>query len=197
MKLELWKTYETTTGKKVTFFKSVPAEFEDDPTRVYFYGYDKRGVKWCFADDGDILSADAEDLEYWTDDKQCVSEVSESSETLEVFTGLLKAGWVPRKTETEKWKLCRLTGTARGRTDPYGKGYNRFEDLMSAEGTKGLLLTSFSLKGWQKRHGFTYEQAAETLGVSRATYGRYVVNESVAPRWLELACKAVDAERAS
>ena len=197
MKLELWKTYQTTTGKKVTFYKSGLAEYSDDPTESYFYGYDKRGIKWTFGDDGEILCADAEDLEYWTADRNCVAEVTEISETLETFTALLKAGWVPRKTETEKWKLCRLTGTARGRTDPYGKGYNRFEDLMSAEGTKGLLLASFSLKGWQKRHGFTYEQAADTLGVSRATYGRYVVNEFAAPRWLELACKAVDAERAS
>lgn len=54
-------------------------------------------------------------------------------------------------------------------------------------------MTSFELRSWQSRHGYTYNTAAEALGMSRATYARYLSSAEVLPRWLALACAAIDA----
>lgn len=50
----------------------------------------------------------------------------------------------------------------------------------------------FSLRQWQSRHSYTYETAAQALGMSRATYARYL-KDPAPPRWLYLACIAIDA----
>ena len=52
----------------------------------------------------------------------------------------------------------------------------------------------FNLARWQAQHGFTYESAANALGVCRATYAKYIKMEREGkplPRLVELACKAV------
>ena len=49
-----------------------------------------------------------------------------------------------------------------------------------------------TLKNWQTRHSFTYNTAAAALGVNRATYARYLKRQAL-PRWLVLACMAIDA----
>ncbi|WP_428142366.1 helix-turn-helix domain-containing protein [Delftia acidovorans] len=49
------------------------------------------------------------------------------------------------------------------------------------------------LRAWQSRHGYTYNTAAEALGMSRATYARYLSSPEVLPRWFALACAAIDA----
>lgn len=54
-------------------------------------------------------------------------------------------------------------------------------------------MTSSSLRAWQSRHGYTYKTAAEALGMSRATYARYLSSAEALPRWLALACAAIDA----
>ena len=52
---------------------------------------------------------------------------------------------------------------------------------------------SFSLKDWQARHGYTYETAAQALGIGRTTYYEYLRRENPLPRTLVLACLAIDA----
>lgn len=54
-------------------------------------------------------------------------------------------------------------------------------------------MTTESLRDWQKRHGFTYDSAAQALGVSRATYAKYVAGKVSLNKMLALACAAVDA----
>lgn len=51
---------------------------------------------------------------------------------------------------------------------------------------------TFSLKAWQERHGFTYDTAAAALGMGRTTYYDYLKKPEL-PKWLILACKAIDA----
>lgn len=48
------------------------------------------------------------------------------------------------------------------------------------------------LRGWQKRMGFTYETAAEALGMSRSGYGSIVQGESPIDRKTSLACLAIE-----
>ena len=54
-------------------------------------------------------------------------------------------------------------------------------------------MTGAQLKTWQTRHGYTYDSAAQALGMSRATYARYLSRADTLPRWLALACAAIDA----
>lgn len=49
------------------------------------------------------------------------------------------------------------------------------------------------LKAWQARHSFTYDTAAEELGIGRTTYYDFLKREGELPRMLLLACRAVDA----
>ena len=62
---------------------------------------------------------------------------------------------------------------------------------MDATGKKNM--TSDDLRAWQARHGYTYNSAAAALGISRATYARYLAASGDLPRMLELACAAIDA----
>jgi transcriptional regulator with XRE-family HTH domain len=54
-------------------------------------------------------------------------------------------------------------------------------------------MVATDLRAWQERHGYTYASAADALGVSRATYARYLAAAGELPRMLALACAAVDA----
>ena len=54
-------------------------------------------------------------------------------------------------------------------------------------------MTYDGLRVWQIRHGYTYITAAQSLGMSRATYARYLASAAPLPRWLALACAAIDA----
>lgn len=49
------------------------------------------------------------------------------------------------------------------------------------------------LWAWQQRHGYTYDSAAAALGMARSTYHTYLQREGNLPRWLMLACRAIDA----
>ena len=49
------------------------------------------------------------------------------------------------------------------------------------------------LNAWQRRHGYTYDTAAQALGLSRATFARHLASPDALPRWLALACAAIDA----
>lgn len=48
------------------------------------------------------------------------------------------------------------------------------------------------LQDWQSRNGYTYSTAAQALGIGRTTYYEYL-RKLALPRWLVLACKAIDA----
>lgn len=50
-------------------------------------------------------------------------------------------------------------------------------------------MTSDDLRAWQKQMNLTYDGAAAALGVSRATYARYIQNG--APYSIGLACAAL------
>lgn len=52
-------------------------------------------------------------------------------------------------------------------------------------------MTPEDVKHWQKKMGFTYEAAADALGVNRATFGNYV--KRGAPLTVALACAALAA----
>lgn len=52
-------------------------------------------------------------------------------------------------------------------------------------------MTAADLRAWQDAMGLTQQQAAEALGVSWATYKRYLVGE--VPRSIGLACAALAA----
>ena len=52
-------------------------------------------------------------------------------------------------------------------------------------------MTSDDMKRWQQMMGFTYETAAATLGISRATYARYIKDGP--PKLVGLACAAIAA----
>ena len=65
--------------------------------------------------------------------------------------------------------------------------------------TPYLLVREFvvapSLEGfraWQKRMGFTYDTAAEALGMSRSRYGSIIQGESPIDRRTALACLAIE-----
>lgn len=47
------------------------------------------------------------------------------------------------------------------------------------------------LRHWQSEMGFTYDTAAEALGVSRRTYAAWVLGESKIPGTVPLACAAL------
>lgn len=51
-----------------------------------------------------------------------------------------------------------------------------------------------TLRAWQARHGFTYDTAAEALGVSRSTYRR-LLHKEVLPKLVQLAMKRIDDEK--
>lgn len=51
---------------------------------------------------------------------------------------------------------------------------------------------TFDLRAWQARHQFTYDTAAQALGMGRTTYYDYLKKPEL-PKWLVLACKAIDA----
>lgn len=51
---------------------------------------------------------------------------------------------------------------------------------------------SFNLREWQARHMYTYDTAAQALGIGRTTYYDYLKKPDL-PKWLVLACKAIDA----
>ncbi len=55
-------------------------------------------------------------------------------------------------------------------------------------------MTSENLAAWQKQMSYTYESAAKALGISRATYGRYL--KDGAPLYIGLACAALTARLA-
>ena len=54
-------------------------------------------------------------------------------------------------------------------------------------------MTANDLRAWQVRHGYTYNTAAEALGMGRTTFAEYLKREGQLPRWLALACAAIDA----
>lgn len=49
------------------------------------------------------------------------------------------------------------------------------------------------LRAWQKAHGYTYDTAAEALGIGRRTYADYLKRDGDLPLWLALACAALAA----
>lgn len=53
-------------------------------------------------------------------------------------------------------------------------------------------MVAADLREWQVRHDYTYASAADALGVSRATYARYLAANGELPRMLALACAAID-----
>lgn len=52
-------------------------------------------------------------------------------------------------------------------------------------------MTPQELRAWQARMGYTQQQASDALGISRATYNRYLAHG--AGRMVALACAAVEA----
>ena len=53
-------------------------------------------------------------------------------------------------------------------------------------------MTNADFLAWHKRHCYTYETGAAALGLSRATYARYLKDHEP-PQWLALACAAIEA----
>ena len=53
-------------------------------------------------------------------------------------------------------------------------------------------MTSADFQAWHRRMGYTYEAGAAVLGVSRATYARYL-RDPEPPLWLAWACAAIEA----
>lgn len=51
-----------------------------------------------------------------------------------------------------------------------------------------------TLRAWSARNGFTYNTAAEALGVSRSTYRRLLHKETL-PKLVQLAMKRIDDEK--
>lgn len=54
-------------------------------------------------------------------------------------------------------------------------------------------MTPEDLRAWQAHMGYTYETAAQALGVSRSGYAKLVLGQSVIDRRTALACAAVAA----
>ncbi|KAF3997530.1 helix-turn-helix transcriptional regulator [Glaciimonas immobilis] len=55
-------------------------------------------------------------------------------------------------------------------------------------------MTSDDLRAWQSAMQFTYDSAADALGVSRATYANYINDHTRIPKMLGLACAALCAK---
>ena len=55
-------------------------------------------------------------------------------------------------------------------------------------------MTPDQLKSWRLRLGLTQEQAAEALGVTRSGVQHWEYGRREIPRYIELACKAVEAD---
>lgn len=49
----------------------------------------------------------------------------------------------------------------------------------------------FDLRAWHKRNRHSYGTAAEALGMGKTAYGNYLKKTEL-PKWLILACKALD-----
>ncbi len=54
-------------------------------------------------------------------------------------------------------------------------------------------MTPAELRAWQAQLGYTYDTAATALGVSRATYARWLAGPGDVPRTTALACAALAA----
>ncbi|WEE79450.1 hypothetical protein LZ683_08855 [Comamonas testosteroni] len=54
-------------------------------------------------------------------------------------------------------------------------------------------MTANDLRAWQQRLGYTYDSAAAELGMGRRTYADYLKRDGELPRWLALACAALEA----
>lgn len=54
-------------------------------------------------------------------------------------------------------------------------------------------MTPAELRAWQANLGHTYDTAAAALGVSRATYARWLAGPGDVPRLTALACAALAA----
>lgn len=51
-----------------------------------------------------------------------------------------------------------------------------------------------NLRTWQDRHGFTYDTAADALGISRRTYARYLKRTEL-PKLVLLAMERIDEQK--
>lgn len=51
-----------------------------------------------------------------------------------------------------------------------------------------------TLRQWSARHGFTYDTAAQALGISRSTYRR-LLHKAELPKLVQLAMKRIDDEK--
>ena len=54
-------------------------------------------------------------------------------------------------------------------------------------------MTSDDLRAWQAAMGYTYDTAAEALGMSRSGYAKLVLGQSPIDRRTALACAAISA----
>ena len=63
--------------------------------------------------------------------------------------------------------------------------YALVRDFVAAPSLDGL-------RAWHRRMGFTYETAAEALGMSRSGYGSIALGESPIDRRTTLACLAIE-----
>ena len=54
-------------------------------------------------------------------------------------------------------------------------------------------MTPADLRAWQAQLGYTYDTAAAALGVSRATYARWLAGSGDVPRTTALPCSALAA----
>jgi transcriptional regulator with XRE-family HTH domain len=54
-------------------------------------------------------------------------------------------------------------------------------------------MTPDQLRAWQAQMGYTYETAAEALGMSRSGYAKLVLGQSTIDRRTALACSAIAA----
>jgi hypothetical protein len=55
-------------------------------------------------------------------------------------------------------------------------------------------MTPASLLAWMERLGLSKSRAASELGMARSTLDRYLSGSATIPRYIELACDAVDAK---
>lgn len=49
----------------------------------------------------------------------------------------------------------------------------------------------FKLREWHERHGHTYKSGSSALGMGTSAYYAHLKSETH-PKWLILACKAID-----
>lgn len=52
--------------------------------------------------------------------------------------------------------------------------------------------SSAQFRAWMERHGFSYDTAADALGISRRLVGYYLSGEKAIPRTIALACAGYD-----